>query len=732
MSIDGGANWTQESVPSTSLGITVTLDGTAASNTSQAFYDQALAVNPTNPNDVFFGGVGLYESTSNGAMNTWTFLPTKTYPFANAGTTHADQHALVFGPSPNTGILLVGNDGGLYGWTAANGFLGVNDTLNAGQVQSVGIHPSNANRSIVGFQDNGTQRNTGSLSWGVTDVFGGDGGWTRYSFGNPAYAYHVYAGGSLVAYSSDYGQTWNTTQPPLIANEQTTFYPPLSVDTDPAHVRRVFLAARHIYDLTFSNGAPVWSQQESGDLTGGCTAAGCAIQDVEFSPVNHSVAWTISTPGGTPEPTTGQTFRVFFAGNANVNSSGTWTDVTGDLPAGMFPTGITPDPLNGQYAYVTAFAPVDQPATNPTIYKTTSGGGTTHWTPISGPTLNGQPLSVLRLIVDASDPTDNSLLAATDAGLYRSLDGGQTWSNFDMGIIPAIPVFDVAQNLQNEILAGTHGAGAYRLAPPVIFRGTGAVSESCEAATGTCNVAVNDPTTAENGDTIVAFVFAGFCHAVGDLQFTSPWQLVAGTSFDTTYDTGCSNDGASGWVLTRPVNYGTPLPSGGAEDFNFANPCVTINGIQYCDEAVSATIAYSGATGATLYGFDSAYKGSVGTSFTAPGINFGQHDGVAVQWFYDLAFFNSPGGLDAETYEDTYGSWVAWTPPSDPTLLVRKGGAVPAYTPQMLTEVPLSSSGTYGSWTAKAYSAVPAAGDPTPPPATGEGFAWTVRIPPGG
>ncbi len=295
-----------------------------------------------------------------------------------------------------------------------------------------------------------------------------------------------------------------------------------------------------------------------------------------------------------------------------------------------------------------------------------------------------------------------------------------------MGIVPPIPVFDLAQNLQYEILVGTHGAGAYRLPPPVIFRGTGAVSESCETGTGTCNAAVNDPTTSENGDTIVAFVFAGAkCHAIGDLQFTAPWQLISGTSFDTSYDVGCSTDGTSAWVLTRPVNYGTPLPAGGAEGFNLANPCITIQGQQYCDETFSSTIAYSGATGGTLYGFDSAYKGSQGTSFTAPSFNFGQHDGVAVQWFLDMSLSSS------EPYEDTYGSWIAWTPPSDPTLVVRQGGHIPAYTPQMLTDVPLPSAKTYGSWTAKAYSAVPAPGDPTPPPATGVGFAWTVRIPPG-
>lgn len=300
MSTDGGANWTQESVPSAAFP-GVTIDGTSPSNTSQAFYDQALAVSPSNPNDVFFGGLGLYESTSNGANNTWTFLPSVYSP-----STHSDQHALVFQPAPNSSTLLIGNDGGLYTWDATNGFVEQNDTINAGQVQSVGIHPSNASTAIVGFQDNGTQRDVGSLSWSVTDT--GDGGSTHYSFGNPAYAYHLFAGRSQVNYSSDHGQTWSSTQPSLSAQEQTTFYPPLSVSTDPANVRRAFFAGAEIHALAFSNGIPQWTTQESTDLTGGCLATGlCEIGDVEFSSVNPAVAWTVSTPGGAPEPTTNQT-----------------------------------------------------------------------------------------------------------------------------------------------------------------------------------------------------------------------------------------------------------------------------------------------------------------------------------------------------------------------------------------------------------------------------------------
>jgi hypothetical protein len=66
-------------------------------------------------------------------------------------------------------------------------------------------------------------------------------------------------------------------------------------------------------------------------------------------------------------------------------------------------------------------------------------------------------------LVDRTDATGNTLYAATDIGMFLSLDGGATWAAFNLGTIPAVPVFDIEQNSNGTIFAGTHGRGAYRL-----------------------------------------------------------------------------------------------------------------------------------------------------------------------------------------------------------------------------------------------------------------------------
>src|SRR5262249_46955536 len=63
----------------------VTIDGTADSNFSQSFYDQALLVNPSDASNVYFGGVGLYVSTTGHFGSTWNFL-------ATTGGVHSDVH----------------------------------------------------------------------------------------------------------------------------------------------------------------------------------------------------------------------------------------------------------------------------------------------------------------------------------------------------------------------------------------------------------------------------------------------------------------------------------------------------------------------------------------------------------------------------------------------------------------------------------------------------------------
>ena len=64
----------------------------------------------------------------------------------------------------------------------------------------------------------------------------------------------------------------------------------------------------------------------------------------------------------------------------------------------------------------------------------------------------------LRILVDETDSSGNTLLAGTDIGVFRSSDAGATWAAFNLGVIPAVPVFDLEQNQNGLIFTGLTAA----------------------------------------------------------------------------------------------------------------------------------------------------------------------------------------------------------------------------------------------------------------------------------
>ena len=81
----------------------------------QAWYNQDLAVDPSNPDHVYAGLEEVFESTNAGSS--WvTASPYWNYTFACEATnscpntTHPDQHAMMI----TDGKIVIGNDGGVY------------------------------------------------------------------------------------------------------------------------------------------------------------------------------------------------------------------------------------------------------------------------------------------------------------------------------------------------------------------------------------------------------------------------------------------------------------------------------------------------------------------------------------------------------------------------------------------------------------------------------------------
>lgn len=477
-SANDGVTWTQASVPSATVGGT-TIDGSNSSNFSESFFDQTLAVDPadTTGATVVFGGVGIYSSTNGGS--TWTSL-------APSGGTHSEQHAIAFDLASAHSFYL-GNDGGLYRFAAGTQtWAALNTSIGVAQAQSVGPHPTDSNVVLAGFIDNGTALYNATQppasSWSEVDNL--DGGFALFDLVNPLFAYHSFAttaAGAWVSRSTNGGATFSSaassaalqTAMATAGDPGAAYFPPLA--SDPAVAERVFFGAHSVY--VSNDGMATWAQQTTQDLTGGCNSGECALEDLEIAPSDDTKAYALAMETSTtfrPTP-----FQIFTTDQANLQVSAgqpdgaEWIDKTSQLPPIVFPnatqaTGIAVDP----FLYSTAWLSLSgfTAATGMGhIFVTTDFGGT--WTEADGnPTLQSPPpanalpdVPVLRLIVDRNDPTAMTVLAATDIGVFRTTDGGNTWAPFNLGVIPAVAVFDIEQNLSGVIFAATHGRGIFEL-----------------------------------------------------------------------------------------------------------------------------------------------------------------------------------------------------------------------------------------------------------------------------
>ena len=138
----------------------------------QAWYDLIAAVDPTDANTVYIGGVDILKTTNGGTS--WTQL-TRWAGACTGVQIHADIHMIVFKPGSTTEFL-VGNDGGIYRTIDA----GTNFTTrvtgyNVTQYYACAIHPTTTNYFLAGAQDNGTQKFTAAGINATSTATGGDG-----------------------------------------------------------------------------------------------------------------------------------------------------------------------------------------------------------------------------------------------------------------------------------------------------------------------------------------------------------------------------------------------------------------------------------------------------------------------------------------------------------------------------------------------------------------------------
>ncbi|UCD75323.1 MAG: hypothetical protein JSV91_00090 [Phycisphaerales bacterium] len=392
----------------------------------QAWYDMYVAVDPTDEDTVYCGGVspiytnaGIIKSTNGGVS--WTEISAG----VQGGQTHPDHHFMAFGPD---GTIWEGNDGGV--WKSNNGglkWINTNATLTVTQNYTVGGNPQDNAQILGGTQDNGSiERVDDNEDW--PQVIGGDGGFLAYDFEDPNIKYTTYVFLSVQRWI--YGNYSNISG--SWGNDPKNFIAPLVMDPNDSHTllggtNRVW---RTLNAHTYAN----WDDISTAEVANGGTLNAIAVA------VGDSDTIYTGSSKGTVWVTTDAT-------NWNNRSTG--------LPGGQI-SDLILNPDNPASAYVSYSKNV-----LPRILRTDNYG--VDWTDVTGDLPSGVAATALAIDWRFDPP---GLYIGTGAGVWSSTDGGATWIK-DENDLPNVNVGDLQIDTQRDtLIAGTYGRGTWRAALP--------------------------------------------------------------------------------------------------------------------------------------------------------------------------------------------------------------------------------------------------------------------------
>lgn len=185
---------------------------------TQMTYDMVIAVDPSDEDKIFVGGLDLWSWSLNEG---WEKRTQWYYAGAPQFTNylHADQHELIFHPE-DPKVMYSGNDGGVFKSTDGGlTFTHMNRGYNVTQFYAMGY--SKYGEAAGGTQDNGTQLvgwkaeySNSDIVQGATpqagfEIAGGDGGYTLFSRINPDVIFSEYVNAGDIRRSNDKGLTQN-------------------------------------------------------------------------------------------------------------------------------------------------------------------------------------------------------------------------------------------------------------------------------------------------------------------------------------------------------------------------------------------------------------------------------------------------------------------------------------------------------------------------------------------
>ena len=425
----------------------------------QGNYDNVIAVDPADPNTVWAGGVDVYRS-SDGGMS-WGVASLWQVPYGNAQFAHADRHVIQFHPNydgSSNQTMFLGTDGGVFRTDNARAAVATGP-------QSVCYSNFLANSAVRWIDlDNFyavTQFYHGFAYPGGSTYMGGaqdnsvsrgtdlgaSNAWTLFGTGDGTSVALDPADANHVLESKEYLSLSR-------AIDGGTFASSVSGITE-ASASFPFAPAlasdpNEGDRLFLGGGANLWRSLDGG-------ATWTAAAPVEAKSAVSAIA---VSPADSNTVLFGTQQGFIYNNSAALSSDGTAQWNSAQPRANAFVSGIAYDPTNPQIVYAT-YSTLKSSSSDAHVYKSSDGGNT--WSPSDGSGASSIPdTPVWRLLINPYNPS--TLYLGSDLGVFVSTDGGATWGhdpNEFSNVIVEELAFDQVTN-PNWLFAFTYGRGAYR------------------------------------------------------------------------------------------------------------------------------------------------------------------------------------------------------------------------------------------------------------------------------
>ncbi|WP_456378348.1 VPS10 domain-containing protein [Lutibacter sp.] len=424
---DGGKTWKKTH--------TDYLDGVYS---SYGYYFGVIAVNSTNENKIYIGGVPLLKSDDSG----------KTFTSISKENVHADHQALWVNPQQE-GHIINGNDGGL-NITYDDGENWIkNNAPSVGQFYSVNVDNQKPYNVYGGLQDNGvwfgpsnykaSKRWESSGNYPYKSIGGGDG--MQVQIDN--------RDNNIVYSGSQFGYYYRVN---LKTKERINIHPTHELGDSPYRYnwQTPILLSSHNQDILYMGANKLLRSMDKGetfdviseDLTTGGKKGNVpygTLTAISESPFQFGLIYVGSDDGYV---------------NVTTNSGESWTRISDNLPQKLWISRVIASQHEKERVYVTLNGYRNDDF-KPYIFVSEDKGKT--WKNIQ----SNLPNSPINVVVEDTDD-ENILYIGTDNEVYVTFNKGENWHVFSNGL-PKVAVHDlVIQKEAKDLVVGTHGRSIYK------------------------------------------------------------------------------------------------------------------------------------------------------------------------------------------------------------------------------------------------------------------------------